>query len=832
MQTFYTHVARMGDNLLYRGYEDGKPVQRKIPFSPELFTPDADGGYRALDGRQLKRYSFDTMRDARDFNKSYEMVDEPMVFGTTDYVAQYLHQAFPGEVQFDPSLVHATPIDIEVDRRDGFPDPEKALWPIDSMTIRSRDNDYWVFTTLDWTAEKCELENISVTGTRYESEEAMLLAFVAWWQAEGIDIVTGWNSRGFDIVYLVNRISIILGERYAKRLSPWGKIDKGGFVVKGQERQTIEMLGVVQLDYMDMFKKFAYAYPEQESYKLDHIAYAVLGERKLSYEEYTGLHDLRDNNPQKYVDYNIKDCRLIDQLDEKLGLIDLVMQTAYRAGVNFQDTFGTTKIWDTIIYRNLADQHVVVPPRVRKYGGHFEGAYVKPVQTGLHDWVCSFDLASLYPNIIVQYNMSPETIVGIVEPGLNVKACLDGWVNETEYSITANGVGFTKKFQGFLPKIIIGYYDDRKAVKVLMVDAQQRKEALPKEDKEAHKTIDKEITRLKNAEQAIKILLNSLYGACGSEYFRYYDLRMAEAITLSGQLAILTAEKATNDILCRAAGQKDYVIAIDTDSLYLGLADIAKKCPEGMPLVDFMDSFCDQVLKPAQAVAYDQLHVKMGSFLQRMDMQREVIADRGFWTAKKKYALNMLDKSKVRYAEPKLKIMGIEAIKSSTPEIARKWLKESFKIIMDGQQDGFHEFIAAKRAEFDALDPELIGAPRGVSEVTKYTTHDGTVPKGTPQNSRAATVYNRAITEYSLQDRFPLIIDGDKIKYVHLKLPNPLRQSIIGFPEVLPRELDIIKYIDRDTQFQKTFVDPLELICTAIGWTTEPTSSLEGLFNY
>lgn len=833
--TFYTHVTRIGDNILFRGYVDGEQVNRRIKYQPELFTLDPAGAYRSLHGHKLRKHELDSMSAARDFLKQYEGLED-RVFGMTDYVTQYIQKTFPGKIEYDPDLIYVCPIDIEVNCQKGFPDPLRAEWPVDSLTMRLRDGTFFVITTLDWDPEKSEIQGVKIKGYRAVDEEDLLSKFLEVWSADYPDVVTGWNIRPFDITYLVNRIPQVLSEASAKRLSPWGRLEEGGFTVRGRTQVTYEMTGVVQLDYLDIFKKFAYAYPKQESYKLDHIAHVVLGEKKLSYDEYDSFHDLRDKNPQKYCDYNLKDTVLISKMEDKLGIIDLVIQTAYKAGTNYQDTLGTTKIWDTIIYRYLDDKHVVIPPRKAKSkGAGFEGAFVKEPAVGVHSWVTSFDLASLYPNIIVEYNMSPETLVGFVEPGLSVAKCLGDWMNTSDYSVAANGVGFEKTRQGILPQIIVGYYDERKAVKKIMLEAKQAKEKLSKDDKEAIRLAERTITRTKNSEQAIKILLNSLYGACGSEYFRYFDLRMAEAITLSAQLTILTAEKCVNQLLNRILGtSKDYILAIDTDSLYVNLNPLVvytteKFGPPETSVVDFLSDFSAQIIQPELDQAYEALHKKMGSRVRRMEMKREAIADKGFWTAKKRYALRVLDNEGVRYAEPDLKIMGIEAIKSSTPEKIRDWLKEAFQFIMNDDQPGLHKFVAECEQKFKTLTPEEMGTPISVSTVATMQPDDG-FPKGTPQNSKAAGVYNKMISVYGLEDRFPLIVDEDQIKILNLRTPNPSKHPIIAFPEMFPREFDLEKYINIPLQFQKTFMAPLEAICKAIRWSAEETSSLESFF--
>lgn len=344
-----------------------------------------------------------------------------------------------------------------------------------------------------------------------------------------------------------------------------------------------------------------------------------------------------------------------------------------------------------------------------------------------------------------------------------------------------------------------------------------------------YKQLDKQINRLNNSQMTVKILINSLYGALSNIHFRYFDLRVAEGITLSGQLAIKQAEKSVNEILQKGLkDDKDRVIAIDTDSVYVNLADVVPA--NSKDPVKFLDNFSNKIAIPAIERGYQNLFDKHNCHMPRLVMEREVIANRGFWTAKKRYALNVHNSEGVQYAQPKLKIMGIEAIKSSTPEVARDWLKTAFVKIMDEGEDSVREYFRECRDIYFSLPPEKMAAPRSVSNLSKYQNRDGSYKKGTPQNSRAAIVYNNAIKKAGLENQYELIRNGDKMKYLFLKLPNPHFENVIGFPTVLPRELKLDDYIDHQTQFSKTFTDVLSPILDAIGWSLEPKASLEDFF--
>lgn len=834
--TFYTSVSRYGKNILYRGFRNGLRVQEKIPFKPHLYVQSTKGDTLALDGTRVGRVNFESMYEAKEYANRYKDIPGHKIYGTTDYVAQFINEKFPGDrVKHNPDLVNILYFDIEVYSNEGFPTPDEAAYPIDAVTFKSSLSQYYtIFTTVEGGIQMEPLiekgiHRGQIKMKKYESEQDMLLGILKWWNEEKNmpDIITGWNIEGFDVPYFINRTRRLFGENKVSEWSPWRRVNEKKVFVRGRESQFYTIEGIAQLDYMKAFIKFGYSYGAQESYKLDHIASTVLGERKLDYDEQAGLHGLRDTDPARYLAYNIKDTWLVEKLEDKMGLIDLIMTTAYKAGVNYSDCFGTTRIWDTIIYRKLAQRGIPVPPSKDNTKVPFAGGYVKPPQVGMHEWVASYDLNSLYPNIIVQWNMSPETIVDGMYGALNPDVCLDPSFNvDSDYCVAANGAQFRKDKQGIIPEIIVDYYAERKAIKKQMLLAKQEKEN--SEDTDKYK-FDKKIARLNNAQMTVKILLNSLYGAMSNQYFRYFDLRIAEGITLSGQLAIRSSEQSINNILQKGfKDDKDRVIAIDTDSNYVNLSDFIT--PKIKNPVEYLDQVSEKVIIPAIEKGYEKLYARLNCYVPRLVMEREVIADKGFWTAKKRYVLNVHNSEGVQYAEPQLKIMGIEAIKSSTPEVCRNWLKESFKIIINHGELALQDYIEAKRQEYYSLEPEDLAAPRSVNDVRKHMNRDGTCKKGTPQNSRAAIVYNRMIKKANLDKQYELIHDGDKIKYLYLRMPNPCHDNVIGFPGLLPRELDLNDYIDYETQFQKTFVDVLIPITDALGWSVEKSTSLESFF--
>tara|TARA_Y100000004_G_scaffold74121_1_gene83266 strand:- start:86 stop:2548 length:2463 start_codon:yes stop_codon:yes gene_type:complete len=815
-KSFYTSVNRYGNKILYRGYDtEGKPDLRKIRYQPTMYVESKEptSEWHGLDGTPVSPVPLSSMRECKDFVTQYGGMDNYKIFGNTRHIHGCIQQLYPNTIPADTSLINIAYFDIETAYSDGFPHPSEALEEVLAITIKSsRNNKYIVFGTKKYEPKQSDL-GLEIEYHQFITEKMMLSAFLNWWKEpyNMPDVITGWNSRFFDIPYIVNRMARILGEEETRHLSPWGMIDQRKIGIRGREQITFEIVGVQSLDYMDLFKKFAYTYGNQESYSLNHISSVVLDEKKLDYSDVGDLMQLYENDFQRFIDYNIKDVELVSRMDEKLGLIDLVMTMAYMAGVNYSDTLGTTAIWDSIIFRELMRKKIVVPQPKEHKKAAFVGGYVKDPHVGMHDWVMSFDLNSLYPNIIIQYNMSPETLIRLPD-AKGAKA--------------ANGATFRTDKKGIIPEIVEKMYETRVTVKKEMLDVKQQIEKEGKSD-----SLIRKATILENKQMATKILLNSLYGAMGNRYFRYFDLQVAEGVTTTGQKVIQHGEDAVNKYLQKVMeDSKDRVIAMDTDSLYVGVGDIVDKFCKDKP-IDFLNKFAKEAIEPVLEKAYTKFAEDTNAFTNRMVMSREVIADRGIWTAKKRYILNVFDNEGVRYAKPKLKVMGIEAVKSSTPMICRDAMKEMFKIIVQGDEKKTQTAISEFRKAFNDMPPRDIAFPRGVSNISDYADKIHIYSKGTPIHSRGSLLYNYYIKKYGLDRKYRYVNNGDKIKFIYLRKNNPIKQNVISFPDDrLPVELGLHDYIDRELQFQKTFLDPLDIILKSINWSAEPISSLEDFF--
>ncbi|AUE22561.1 DNA polymerase [Aeromonas phage Ah1] len=915
---FYTNVCIQGNTVLERYVDDnGISRSRKVNFGPTLYKHSNNGELKDIYGKPATAVEFDSIGDARRWMKDMRDINrEPL--GMDDFVLQYLYHTYSGPVSFKYEQIDIAFVDIEVPTDGPFPEPHICDWEIDGIchysTKRKR---YSLFTTRPWDKAKSILDKDDkgnvvdildrVDYVFCESERELLIRYLKFFRDNTPDVFSGWNSEMFDLRYIVNRYRKVLGDVYANKLSPWEQIiertvfkddDEGE---EAEEIVTYELLGIACLDYMAAYKKFTFK--TRPTYKLDYIGQVELGMKKLELTEKTYL-AFSQKNPQRYIDYLIRDVDLLVKLDARLSLMALITSVSYYAKINYNNTFSPLKTWDAIIHNSLIEQGIVVPENKRTSKVKYAGAFVKDPVTAFYRWILSFDLTSLYPHLIMGWNISPETIVDCYDvPRIFVKDRMVpdivgmGLVDKKfqvpndDLSFAANGMRYTRKKRGIIPTEIEKVFLQRKAAKNAeftadkiatiawdtIVDRKDNNIADTNIEFDAHgidlsikgeafdnfvanlKTFNNEslhgivdycrfMEKLENVnQQARKVLINSLYGALGNEHFRYYDVRNAEAITMSGQFAIRWIMRKMNEYMNALCQTKDvdYVVYGDTDSIYLTFEKFvnlmaAKKGIqvgdiETIRWVDFLAKFAKEKCEPYIDQSYRELAEYVQCYDHKLFMDREIIADTAFWTAKKRYAANVWDSEGKRKLDehgnvvPKLKIMGIETQRSSTPVFAGKSLEKSIKLILTKGEKAMQDYVKEVKAEYPKRDYREIAAVSSANNIEKN--HNNWVPvKGCPGHIKGALAYNKVAEQRNLD----MIRSGEKIQIVMLKEPNHIHSPVLAFPsgDKIPDEfdLDLSKYLDFMGMYQKHYLKPLENICNAIGWETEKVSSLSDLF--
>lgn len=910
MSNFYLNVETVGNYIFERYIEDGVEKSRKVPYKPSLFTHTlGESKYKDIYGKYVAKKTFETLYDAnQQMKRNKELGIETL--GMDDYKLAYLSDTYPGVIDYDSSKVRVCNFDIEVTSPIGFPEPSQAMHPIDAIThYDSVDDKFYVFDLIDscygkveeWDITKASLpESLGgdevpqhildrVVYMPFTDEKDMLMEYLNLFIQKPPVIITGWNVAVFDIPYVYMRMSNILGQNVANRLSPINRVQSKTFITMyGDEKLEVSIAGISTLDYIELYKKFSFT--TQASYSLDYISESELGVGKLEYDG--PIHKLRESNHQRYISYNIIDVERVLQIDDKRKFIDLCLSIGYYSKMQLQSVFSPIKTWDAILFNSLKEDNLVIPENISHVVQPYPGAFVKTPTPGAYKYILSFDLTSLYPSIIRQVNVSPETLIGQFNVA-QMSEYIDGTAPRPSdvYSCSPSGWMYDKEKEGILPLEVTKVFNQRKDWKNKMLPAKRNTEILKKikhdptghyesESKEknpplevskldytrdltqpeieyAKKFSESELdTQIKLAEKTIvqcdmnqivrKLLINSLYGALGNVHFRFYDLRNATSITLFGQLALQWIERKVNEYLnkvLRTEGNK-FVMYGDTDSIYVSFDALIEHVGEDKfkstdMLVDFLDKFAREKLEPAIDIAYRELQEYMNNRQHLMFMDREAISCPpigskglgGIWTAKKRYCLNVYDMEGTRFAEPYLKIMGLETQKSSTPKACQKALKESIRLMLQQGEQALHDYFKDFELEFKTLDYKTIASVSSANNIAKYD-DNGYPGYKCPFHIRGILTYHRAITgTYA-----PKISEGDKVMVLPLRPQNPFNDTCIAWPsgsEIHESiKEDVLKWIDFSVLFEKTFVKPLAALTEAANIHYKKRASLEDLFDF
>jgi DNA polymerase elongation subunit (family B) len=850
---YYTHYSRRGNNILirYKKPNDSNTYSKVVDFyKPSLFTSaESQSEWQTIYGENVKKVEFENVKSAKAFADQYKNLGSMNLSGNSNYENQFIIELFDGkQPDYEDANIRLGFVDIEVLSPDEFPKPSEAKHPINAVTIYdSVEKTYYTFglefegcggydLDLLEPEDRAKVENLNVEYFPFNTEIDLVRNLLQHISDRGYDCISGWNSEGFDVPYIINRAYKILGKAQTKRLlSPFNMIDQREFMNSfGQEQETFTIIGLPHLDYLQMYKKHTFI--TRESYKLDFIGQEELGEKKLSHDEETSLATLYKNNYPKFIAYNIVDVDLMVRLEDKLSLFGLTYAMAYYSLSNFVDTLGTVKIWEQLAAKFLYTKGKVPPFKKDKVivDRDFEGAYVKEPIKGFHDWVVSFDLNGLYPHLIQQWNIGNETIVSdpheellelrervTFDQVLNKEADVLDVLKSHNVTMTPNKEFYRLDTISFLSEIMRELYETRKEYKKKMLECEQLKVDSVGDKKKVYEFQE---SKFHNLQMGIKILANGGYGALGQKSFLYYKVENAEAITMSGQLVNKwTSGKIDNFLKLIFNMTAPTWIYSDTDSMYLTIKPFVDtlNISDRQKLVDTIDQFCKEVISPKIEEYSNELCEYLNCYEQRMFWAREVISDRAIWIGKKKYVMSVLDSEGTRYKEPKIKITGMESVKSSTPAWSRKFLKDIYIIGLYKDEAAMHDYLEGVRSQFDLMDISDIAIPSGINEVQKYVNWEtGGFMKGAPKHVKAAITYNNMIEKHGLI-KLQKITGGERIKYIELLEPNPAGHETIAFDGYLPEEFKLEKYIDADAIYEKSFIKPLRIFIKPIGWKEE-----------
>lgn len=838
----YIFADRIGDRLFVRYLDKtGRKIQKVIDKYPlEVFIPGNRKDSVSLFGDVLSRVEFEEIGEFLNFIKEHK--EAVKVYGQTSPAHQWIAKEFPGKLIVSMPNYKVLNFDIEVEHSEGFPDPALAKYEILSISMKVFGEDRKITFGLKPFTPK----NPNDIYEYCSSEKELLVKFLRYWKEIDPDVLTGWYIEGFDIPYLINRMNKVLGEDITRQLSPFYKNTKRVFSEHtiGRDEMSYSILGIQVYDYQDLYKKFA---PKKlESYKLDFVGeYEEVG-RKVDLSKWgNNLMRLYNEDFETFVEYNEQDVALVEKIDDKLKFIQQAISIAYMTHSRWSESLATVKPWDNYFYNLLLEDNIQIPPAPKiEEAEQIVGAYVKIPDPRIFKWIVSLDLTGLYPSIMMLLNMGPETqAIKALAKSLECLKIVDKILNNDPTFLkeladrkakgicsAANGAGWNQDRKGLLARGAHFAASTRKIIKKEMLDLKKRKEA-------GEKGHEGDIARLNAAQQAIKVLGNGLYGASANAAFRYFSRDMAEGITTTGQLVIQFISRKINDFLNEKFKTKDveYVIYNDTDSCYITLDYFVtnvlgipenKHAEKAATITEVIDRFIKKEIDPLMAKEFAWLADLLGSTNNTLSMKREAIADRGIIRGRKNYVLQVWDMEDVRYHEPEIKSVGVEIVKTSTPKMARDELEEMMKIILNKDNNTLLIAIDEFRKKFYNAKASEIARPTGVSEINGKTLQT----KGNPIHVRASLGFNEMVKKHKLNGIYEYIKDGTKMKYVYLKVPNHLRQNVIGFTDDLPQEFDLHKYIDYETQFAKMFLDPLASFTSLIGWEVEKRSTLDELW--
>jgi len=810
--------------------KQGNRVSFTSTYNPYIMLEDRTGSDVSIFNTKLRKKTFKTQYERYKFLKE---CGTRRVFENLAPVQQFLVDAYgkyneTEEFQHHP--IRTMFLDIEVYSPDVFPKAELAQHPINVITVHdSIDQKFY-----SWGTAPYKNSNADVVYKYCRSEKHLLMEFIAYFESNAPDLLTGWNSSGFDIPYIINRITNTLGEEYIKQLSPVQRVHcrtlRSGMFGKEEIRWYID--GISCVDYIDIYKRFSFV--NRESYKLNFIAELELGEKKIDYGN-TNLASLSKENWQLFVDYNIQDVNLLVKMDAKLQFVELLRMLSYMGLTTMENAMSTlsTITGTAAIKARLRQQFL--PTFIRQGSDEKNpGAFVAEPLEGFQKDVVSFDANSLYPNIMISLNMSPETKIGKIidkdDDNVTVQHCSGStfklshakfgqFVKDEQIAISKAKVLFTQKHKGILPEIVDHYYQER-------VKIRKEMQLLKKGGKSDGDTKDK-IVQLNAKQLCIKIFINSVYGYMGNKNAPIGDDDIAASITLTGQSVIKAARTYGRDFAQSIIGHNDFediAVAGDTDSAYFSVAPLLRarninlmehgKVTAGAHAI--IEQFNDYLNDKIKAWMKDALN----SHDPRIEFKREAIIDKGLFLEKKRYVAHVVDDEGIEC--DKWKYVGVDVVRTTMPKAIKPYVKKIIETMMVSQnRKTTNDVVNEAYDVFKSLKPEELAYTSGMSDYDKFASksRDMSMPKGTPVHVKSAHGYNTLIKKLNIENKYEVLQSGDKVRWMYIKHPNKYNMQSIAFKYYYPQEFVEAFEPDYEKMFEKIVFSVVERFYAAVKWS-------------
>ena len=825
---------------------NGERITVEATYRPYLYietngTPDATSIFNT----KLKKKVFPTQYDRSKFVK--ELDSSVRLFENLNVYQQFLVDMFYMEYEkpeFKQHPLKVFYIDIEVYSKDeGFPHADIAPAPVNVITLYdSLSEKYYT-----WGLSAYKPKETDVKYFHCSSEKQLLEKFLDFVCKDHMDVLSGWNTKFFDIPYLINRIKKICGDDDAARLSPTKNIySRMGFNKFGKEETVWIIDGVSCIDYLDAYRKFCVS--PRENYKLDTIASIELGENKIDFGG-GNLSDLADEDWETFVDYNIQDVRILVKLDESLKYMDLLRSLSVMGLTTMESALHSIGVITgaAAIRARLHDKKIHTLIRDVNKVSKNEGAFVKEPESGVHNNLVSFDANSLYPNTMVTLNISPETKLGsIVDEDsemVTIRDINDGihkisrssfnkLVEKESVAISKANILFTQKKKGLFPEIIDVYYKQR-------VDARKRMDKVNKllvteKDPSERKKLEYESRLLDIKQHSLKIFLNSIYGAFGNKYFTLGDDDLARSITLSGQAIINQGSEILTKYVENLTGKKierEVIRYIDTDSLFFSFDEIIShngiKFSENGLVTDDMYKLIDEASDHLNSEILKWGANEFNSKDCRIVFKREKICDVAMLLRKKHYILHILDNEGI--ACDKFKYTGVDVVKSTMPKKVKPYVKKIAEILLTTMNnEKTNNAVTEAHEQFLKLPLEEIATIKGIKNYEKYSKlcNEFQTTKGMPNHVKAAYYYNLLIERLELDNKYEKIQSGDKIKLFYLKKPNRFGIDAIAFKYYYPDEFKSLFEPDYEKMFDKVIFSPVQKFFEAVNWIPQKPNEM------